>query len=146
LDNVTAALSALTEKSERAQETLRSAVESRLDAIRQDNAAKLDEMRKTVDEKLQGTLENRLNESFKLVSEQLEQVYRGIGEMRSLASGVGDLKKVLSNVKTRGIWGEGVYSSSVCTPSSVYSASATYDNLRRRYPKTPRILRSLAIS
>jgi DNA recombination protein RmuC len=106
LDNVTAALAAMTEKSEKAQEGLRLAVEGRLDAIRQDNAAKLDQMRQTVDEKLQGTLEQRLGASFKIVSEQLEQVYRGIGEMQTLATGVGDLKKVLSNVKMRGVWGE----------------------------------------
>jgi DNA recombination protein RmuC len=67
---------------------------------------KLDEMRQTVDEKLQGTLERRLNESFKLVSERLELVHEGLGEMRTLASGVGDLKKVLVNVKARGTWGE----------------------------------------
>jgi DNA recombination protein RmuC len=96
----------LTEKSEKAQESLRLTVEGRLDAIRQDNALKLDEMRQTVDEKLQGTLEQRLGASFKLVSDQLEQVFRGIGEMQSLATGVGDLKKMLSNVKMRGAWGE----------------------------------------
>ena len=106
LENVTTALGALSEKSEKAQESLRLTVEGRLDAIRQDNAVKLDEMRKTVDEKLQGTLEQRLGASFKLVSDQLEQVFRGIGEMQTLAIGVGDLKKMLSNVKTRGAWGE----------------------------------------
>ena len=93
LENVTTALSVLTEKSEKAQESLRLTVEGRLDAIRQDNATKLDEMRKTVDEKLQGTLEQRLGASFKLVSEQLEQVFRGIGEMQSLATGVGRSEK-----------------------------------------------------
>ena len=106
LANVTTALGALSEKSEKAQESLRLTVEGRLDAIRQDNAVKLDEMRKTVDEKLQGTLEQRLGASFKLVSDQLEQVFRGIGEMQTLATGVGDLKKMLSNVKMRGAWGE----------------------------------------
>jgi DNA recombination protein RmuC len=106
LDNVTAALATMTEKSEKTQEGLRLAVEGRLEAIRQDNAAKLDQMRETVDEKLQGTLEQRLGASFKLVSDQLEQVFRGIGEMQTLATGVGDLKKVLSNVKMRGTWGE----------------------------------------
>jgi DNA recombination protein RmuC len=93
LQNVTTALAVMTEKSEKAQEGLRLTVEGRLDAIRHDNAVKLDEMRKTVDEKLQGTLEQRLGASFKLVSEQLEQVFRGIGEMQTLATGVGDLKK-----------------------------------------------------
>jgi DNA recombination protein RmuC len=106
LDNVSAALGVMTEKSEKTQEALRLTVEGRLDAIRQDNAVKLDEMRQTVDEKLQGTLEQRLGASFKLVSEQLEQVFRGIGEMQTLATGVGDLKKMLSNVKMRGVWGE----------------------------------------
>jgi len=87
-------------------EQLRGAVEARLQAIQTDNAGKLEEMRRTVDEKLHATLEQRLGESFKLVSERLEQVHRGLGEMQTLAVGVGDLKRVLSNVKTRGTWGE----------------------------------------
>ena len=87
-------------------ERLRISVEGRLTAIQADNASKLEEMRRTVDEKLHATLEQRLGESFKLVSERLEQVHRGLGEMQSLAAGVGDLKRVLSNVKTRGTWGE----------------------------------------
>ena len=87
-------------------ERLKTTVESRLAAIQADNASKLEEMRRTVDEKLHATLEQRLGESFKLVSERLEQVHRGLGEMQSLAAGVGDLKRVLSNVKTRGTWGE----------------------------------------
>ena len=87
-------------------ERLKLAVEGRLAAIQADNATKLDEMRRTVDEKLHATLEQRLGESFKLVSERLEQVHRGLGEMQSLAAGVGDLKRVLTNVKTRGTWGE----------------------------------------
>jgi len=81
-------------------------VEERLLLIQQDNGQKLDQMRATVDEKLSATLEKRLGESFKLVSERLEAVHKGLGEMQTLASGVGDLKKVLTNVKTRGIWGE----------------------------------------
>jgi DNA recombination protein RmuC len=81
-------------------------IENRLRAIETMNEKKLDEMRTTVDEKLQGTLEKRLGESFKQVSERLEQVHKGLGEMQSLAVGVGDLKKVMSNVKTRGTWGE----------------------------------------
>ena len=85
---------------------LRAAVDTRLAALQAGNEAKLDEMRKTVDEKLHATLEARLGESFKLVSERLEQVHRGLGEMATLATGVGDLKRVLSNVKTRGGWGE----------------------------------------
>ena len=87
-------------------ERLKLAVESRLTAIQADNAVKLEEMRRTVDEKLHATLEQRLGESFKLVSERLEQVHRGLGEMQTLAAGVGDLKRVLTNVKTRGTWGE----------------------------------------
>ncbi|WP_153147223.1 DNA recombination protein RmuC [Dechloromonas sp. H13] len=87
-------------------ERLKMTVEGRLTAIQTDNAGKLEEMRRTVDEKLHATLEQRLGESFKLVSERLEQVHRGLGEMQSLAAGVGDLKRVLSNVKTRGTWGE----------------------------------------
>lgn len=87
-------------------ERLKNTVESRLTAIQSDNAQKLEEMRRTVDEKLHATLEQRLGESFKLVSERLEQVHRGLGEMQGLAAGVGDLKRVLSNIKTRGTWGE----------------------------------------
>jgi DNA recombination protein RmuC len=87
-------------------ETLRGAVEQRLDRIQQDNSAKLDQMRQTVDEKLHATLEKRLSESFKQVSERLELVHKGLGEMQTLAAGVGDLKKVLSNVKSRGVFGE----------------------------------------
>ncbi|HON10309.1 MAG TPA: DNA recombination protein RmuC [Chitinispirillaceae bacterium] len=85
---------------------LKLSVEGKLKEIQSGNETKLEEMRKTVDEKLQGTLERRLGESFKLVSERLEQVSKGLGEMQSLANGVGDLKKVLTNVKTRGTWGE----------------------------------------
>src|SRR5712664_2084071 len=87
-------------------ETLRAAVEQRLERIQQDNSAKLEQMRQTVDEKLHATLEKRLSESFKQVSERLELVHKGLGEMQSLAVGVGDLKRVLTNVKTRGTWGE----------------------------------------
>ena len=82
------------------------AMEGRLKSMQEDNAGQLDQIRNTVEEKLQGTLEKRLGDSFKLVSERLEQVHKGLGEMQTLASGVGDLKKVLTNVKTRGVWGE----------------------------------------
>ncbi|MDA8606287.1 DNA recombination protein RmuC [Flavobacteriales bacterium] len=85
---------------------VRGAVEKQLKDIREDNGKRLEEMRKTVDEKLQDTLEKRLGESFKIVSERLELVHKGLGEMQNLASGVGDLKKVLTNVKTKGILGE----------------------------------------
>src|SRR5450755_556695 len=85
---------------------LKTTVDGRLATIQSENEKKLEQMRQTVDEKLQGTLEVRLGESFKQVSDRLEQVYKGLGEMQSLASGVGDLKKVLTNVKSRGGWGE----------------------------------------
>ena len=87
-------------------EAIRETVEKKLEKISDDNAKKLEEMRRTVDDKLQKTLEEKMNQSFKLVSERLEQVYKGLGEMQTLAVGVGDLKKVLSNVKARGILGE----------------------------------------
>lgn len=99
-------VTALSSRTEERQEALRQTVETRLDVLRTENAAKLDQMRQTVDEKLQGTLEQRLGASFKLVSDQLEQVFRSVGEMQSLATGVGDLKRVLTNVKSRGTWGE----------------------------------------
>lgn len=85
---------------------IRDTVEGKLNSIREDNSRKLEEMRRTVEEKLQETVEKRFNESFKLISERLEEVHKGLGEMQSLASGVGDLKKVLTNVKTRGNLGE----------------------------------------
>lgn len=106
LDSFAKQLNQLTQMNENKFEKLREAVEGQLQALRGDNTAKLEEMRKTVDEKLNATLEKRLGDSFRLVSERLEQVHKGLGEMQTLASGVGDLKKVLSNVKTRGIWGE----------------------------------------
>lgn len=87
-------------------DTFRIAVEAQLARLSTDSAAKLEEMRKTVAEKLEGTLERRLGDSFKLVSDRLEQVHKGLGEMQTLAIGVGDLKKVMTNVKTRGTWGE----------------------------------------
>jgi len=82
------------------------AVEQRLQVLQQDNSQKLEQMRETVDEKLHATLEKRFGESFKLVSDRLDQVHKGLGEMQNIAVGVGDLKKVLSNVKSRGTWGE----------------------------------------
>jgi DNA recombination protein RmuC len=99
-------LSALTQSNEQRLEAVRATVEQRLELLRNDNAQKLEQMRATVDEKLHATLEKRLGESFKLVSDRLEQVHRGLGEMQTLATGVGDLKKVLTNIKTRGTWGE----------------------------------------
>ena len=99
-------LAALGTEHEKRMGEVRATLEAKLGAIQQDNAAKLEQMRATVDEKLQSTLETRLGQSFQLVSERLEAVQRGLGEMQSLATGVGDLKRVLTNVKTRGILGE----------------------------------------
>lgn len=106
LEEFSRQLATLTEKNEQRAEKLRETVESKLSQIQNQNAQKLEEMRQTVDEKLHGALEKRLGESFKIVSERLEQVHHGLGEMLHLAEGVKDLKKVLSNVKTRGTWGE----------------------------------------
>jgi len=106
LDRVSTGVAELTQKTGEQQEALRKTVEERLDAIRKENTEKLDQMRQTVDEKLQSTLDQRLNASFQMVSDRLEQVYRSMGEMQTLASGVGDLKRLLTNVKSRGTWGE----------------------------------------
>ncbi len=103
---LTQSLDKLTTSNEARIEVLRNAVERRLGEIQRDNAQRLEAMRATVDEKLQSVLERRLNESFKSVSERLEAVHQGLGEMQVLAVGVGDLKRVLANVKTRGNWGE----------------------------------------
>lgn len=99
-------LARLTDANQKQLGEVRQVLETRLRELQSDNAARLDQMRQTVDEKLHATLEQRLGESFKLVSDRLEQVHRGLGEMRALALDVGDLKRVLANVKTRGIWGE----------------------------------------
>jgi DNA recombination protein RmuC len=96
----------LTKQNSTKLELIRNTVEQRLTELQKDNNQKLEKMRETVDEKLQSTLEKRLAQSFQSVSERLEQVHKGLGEMQHLAVGVGDLKKVLSNVKTRGTWGE----------------------------------------
>ena len=105
-DGLGARLNELTQRNEQRIGEMRATLEQQLKALQADNAAKLDQMRATVDEKLQTTLEARLGASFKLVSERLEQVQRGLGEMQQLATGVGDLKRVLTNVKNRGGWGE----------------------------------------
>ncbi len=104
--NVEERLKTFSLENEQKLELIRRSVEQKLSYIQEDNNKQLEKMRQTVDEKLQKTLEDKMNKSFALVSERLEQVYKGLGEMQSLASGVGDLKKVLSNVKTRGILGE----------------------------------------
>jgi len=114
---------------------MRETVETRLSQLQQSNEKRLDEMRKTVDEKLEATLNERLTQSFKQVSEQLESVHKGIGEMQALASGVGDLKKMLSNVKTRGILGEiqlGAILEQVLTPEQYAVNVATVPGSRER--------------
>lgn len=106
LRSVDIRLQSFTVQSEQKLDNMRTTMEARLSSIQDDNNKRLEEMRATVDEKLQKTLEDKIGNSFKIVSERLEQVYKGLGEMQTLAAGVGDLKKVLSNVKTRGIFGE----------------------------------------
>ncbi len=96
----------MAQENEQKLEQIRTAMEKKIGDLTAENNRQLDEMRRTVDEKLQKTLDDRITQSFKLVNERLEQVYKGLGEMQNLAVGVGDLKKVLSNVKTRGILGE----------------------------------------
>jgi DNA recombination protein RmuC len=106
MESFSESLNKLVISNEQKLEQMRHAVEGKLKEIQQDNAVKLEQMRATVDEKLHATLEQRLGESFRLVSDRLEMVHKGLGEMQTLASGVGDLKKVLTNIKTRGGWGE----------------------------------------
>ncbi len=105
-DTLAQQLQALSESNARRIAEVRGTLESQLALLQQTNAAKLDDMRRTVDEKLQSTLETRLSESFRQVAERLEQVHHGLGQMQSLAQGVGDLQRVLTNVKTRGMFGE----------------------------------------
>ena len=99
-------LNAVSALNENRLEQMRRTLDERLDALARLNDQKLEQMRRTVSEKLESTLENRLGQSFRLVNEQLARVHKGLGEMQTLAQGVGDLKKVLTNVKTRGVWGE----------------------------------------
>ncbi|MDB5084618.1 MAG: recombination protein RmuC [Bacilli bacterium] len=106
LDSFAKQLNELTQMNEQKLEKVRDTVEKKLTVLQEDNSKKLEQMRLTVDEKLHATLEKRLGESFKLVSDRLELVHKGLGEMQTLAAGVGDLKKVLTNVKTRGTLGE----------------------------------------
>lgn len=105
-DTLNQSLTTLTESNALRMEAVRATLESKIKDLQADNGTRLEEMRKTVDEKLHATLEQRLGESFKLVSDRLEKVHQGLGEMQQLAIGVGDLKRVLTNVKTRGTWGE----------------------------------------
>ena len=106
LDSMQKQLVQIAELNENKIENMRRSMEEKVNNMQQNNQKKLDEIRSAVEEKLQSTLEKRLGESFKLVSNQLEMVYKGLGEMQNLATGVGDLKKVLTNVKTKGTWGE----------------------------------------
>ncbi len=106
IDSFAQQLAKLVESNEKRLTEVRNTLETKLKELQVDNAARLEEMRKTVDEKLHATLEKRLGESFKQVSERLEAVHKGLGEMQTLAAGVGDLKRVLTNVKSRGTWGE----------------------------------------
>ncbi|MFC1546714.1 DNA recombination protein RmuC, partial [bacterium] len=106
LDTFQKSLSMLTDVNEQKLSNIRETLDVQLKHLQEDNMKKLEEMRFTVDEKLHSTLEQRLGDSFKMVSDKLESVYKGLGEMQSLASNVGDLKRMLTNVKTRGIWGE----------------------------------------
>ncbi len=105
-DSLNKQIAGMTLSTEQRLDAVRQAVEQRLTAMQTDNTLKLEQMRATVDEKLQSTLEKRLGESFKQVSDRLEQVHKGLGEMQNLAVNVGDLKRVMTNVKTRGTWGE----------------------------------------
>ncbi|MFZ6758885.1 DNA recombination protein RmuC [Undibacterium sp. Ji50W] len=105
-DSLNQTLLNLTESNAQRLNEIRTTLEQKIQQLQADNAGKLEEMRKTVDEKLHATLEQRLGESFKLVSDRLDKVHQGLGEMQQLAIGVGDLKRVLTNVKTRGTWGE----------------------------------------
>jgi DNA recombination protein RmuC len=134
LEAMSSAIGKLSDSNEKKLEAVRVTVENKLQSMQIDNAKQLDQMRQTVDEKLQGTLEKRLGESFKQVSERLEQVHKGLGEMQTLATGVGDLKKVLTNVKTRGTWGEvqlGALLEQVLHPDQFATNVATKDGGER---------------
>jgi DNA recombination protein RmuC len=127
-DSLAQQVNALSEANARRLTEMRGTMETQLAQLQQSNAAKLDEMRQTVDEKLQATLQARLGESFKQVADRLEQVHKGLGEMHSLAQGVGDLKHLLTNVKTRGMFGEaqlGALLEQVLTPEQYAEQVAT---------------------
>ena len=128
LDIFSAQLKALTEHNMQRLDKINETVEKKLVSLQEDTGKKLDQMRATVDEKLHDTLEKRLGESFKIVSERLEQVHKGLGEMQNLAVGVGDLKRVLTNVKTRGTFGEiqlGALLEQILTPDQYEANVAT---------------------
>ncbi len=135
LEGFTKKLEELSESNRRAIDRVRENLEERVKELREGNEKKLEEMRKTVDEKLHETLEKRLGESFKLVSERLDNVQKGLGEMQNLASGVGDLKRVLTNVKARGTWAEyqlGDILGQTLTPEQYASNVQTRENTTER--------------
>ena len=135
LTSGTKAINDLTQSNGTSIENVRKTVDERLQDMQASNEKKLDQMRKTVDEQLQSTLEKRLGESFSIVSENLEAVQRGLGEMQNLATGVGDLKRVLTNVKARGTWGEvqlGSLLEEVLTPDQYSKNAQVRENSRER--------------
>jgi len=135
LDSFAQQLLALTRLNEEKSEAIRNVIDTQLMSIRSENSKKLEQMRETVDEKLHTTLEKRVGESFRQVSDRLEQVYKGLGEMRHLATGVGDLKRVLTNVRTRGTWGEvrlAAILEQILTPDQYDTNVATVKNSRDR--------------
>ncbi|MEM1355271.1 MAG: DNA recombination protein RmuC [Planctomycetota bacterium] len=123
-------LEKLTGTTEQKADALRQMIEKKLDQLQQSNEQKLEKMRQTVDEKLQTTLDKRLGESFKLVSDRLEKVQRGLGEMQELATGVGDLKRVMTNVKTRGVYGE-------FSLENIITQTLTQDQYEKEYSVKP---------
>lgn len=134
LETMSTAIERLSVSIEKKMEDAKVSLDGRLKDIQDDNAKQLEQMRQVVDEKLQGTLEKRLGESFRQVSERLEMVHKGLGEMQVLATGVGDLKKVLTNVKTRGTWGEvqlGALLEQVLTPEQFATNIATKEGAER---------------
>lgn len=135
LDSFARQLVALTRLNEEKSEAIRNVIDVQLLSLRDENSKKLEQMRETVDEKLNTTLEKRVGESFRQVSDRLEQVYKGLGEMRHLATGVGDLKRVLTNVRARGTWGEvrlGAILEQILTPDQYDTNVATVKNSRER--------------
>ncbi|MCF8131132.1 MAG: DNA recombination protein RmuC [Deltaproteobacteria bacterium] len=135
LDSFARQLVALTRLNEEKSEAIRNVIDAQLLSLRTENSRKLEQMRETVDEKLNTTLEKRVGESFRQVSDRLEQVYKGLGEMRHLATGVGDLKRVLTNVRVRGTWGEvrlAAILEQILTPDQYDTNVATVKNSRER--------------
>jgi len=135
LNSIARLIQELTESNRTGIEKLRTTIDTQLKHLQESNEKKLDQMRETVDEKLQTTLEKRLGQSFKLVSERLEAVQQGLGEMQNLATGVGDLKRVLTNVKARGTWGEvqlGALLEQILTPDQYDKNVRTRENSQER--------------